>query len=186
MKTIWRNRNVILSILAVIIGIIYISNLRSENERLKAYLPHMLIGDKINYFDLVSTDAVEIDASVVNDKKDKISAIFLFFGSSCSSCSGMFPIWNRIGKLSGQSNLDVYGILLDSIENTIRFSEEMSVNFELYAPQDLKKIRSALKIKYEQPQTILYKNRQIIYLKLGQLDKEDFLHIQGLIKGEEK
>lgn len=183
MKNIWNNRNIILSVLAVIIGMIYITNLKSENERLRGYLPHKLIGDKISYFDLISTDAVEIDASTLNEKKDKISVIFIFFGSSCSSCNGMFPIWSRIGRLSG---LEVYGIMFDSIENAVQFSDEKSVNFKLYTPQDLEKFRSEFHITFEQPQTILYKNREIIDLKLGQLDKEDFFQIQRLVRGEEK
>ena len=185
MKTIWKSRNIILAVLAVLMVFFYINKLRSENERLRAYLPHKLIGDKITYFDLVGTDAAEINAAAINETEDKISVIFLFFGSSCSSCSGMLPIFNRIGEMAAGYNLAVFGVMLDSIENTVAFFEEKTVHFNLYAPRDIKKIESSFHVWYQEPQTILYKNGEIVYLKLGQLDKADYLRISNIIKGEE-
>ena len=185
MKFIWKNRNIILTVLAVLVVFFYIDKLRSENERLRAYLPHKLIGEKITYFDLVGTDAAEIDAAAINEREDKVSVIFLFFGSSCSSCSGMLPLWNRIGKMASGYNLLVFGVMLDSIGNTVAFSEEKTVHFNLYAPRDIEKIESAFHMKYQEPQTILYKNGEIVYLKLGRLDKADYLRISNIIKGEE-
>lgn len=185
MKTIWKSRNIILAVLVVLVVFLYITKLKSENARLRSYLPHKLIGDKITYFDLVGTDAAEIDAEAINDTKDKTLVIFLFFGSSCSSCSGMLPMWNRTAKMAAEHNLPVFGVMLDSIANTVAFSEEKTVKFNLYAPKDIKKMESTFQMKYQQPQTILYRGGEIVYLKLGQLDKADYLMISNIINGEE-
>lgn len=65
-----------MSIAAIILVFVYISKLKSENERMRAVLPHMPVGDNINYFDLISTDALEIDSTEFDG--NGIVAIFIF------------------------------------------------------------------------------------------------------------
>ncbi len=180
-KKIWDYRNFILAILAILIVIFYINRLQTEIKILRANLPHKLIGEKIDYFDLLSTDAEEVTAAVLNTSRSGISALFIF-DRPCSKCSDMITIWNKINKFSKLGNFKAFGIVPDKIEKVVEFSEEGLAKFKLYAPRDLKKFLWMFSIRINLPQTILYKNGEIIYLKLGHLDGSDYLSISKLIK----
>lgn len=184
-KKIWQHGNFILAILAALLTMLYIMHLREEIVRIKAHLPHKLIGDGIQYFDLISTDAEEINASVLNGEKDVISGIFIF-DNPCSTCSGMIPFWNRISKLAGNYKLKTYGIVPDKIDKAVSLASEGIVNFDLYAPRDVKAFVNRFRMRFNTPQTILYKNGKVIYLKLGQFDAQSYFELANLIKGDKK
>lgn len=151
-------------------------------DRIKSSLPSLLKGDKISYFAIEGTDGMNLDRSVLD--KNKFSTI-LIFQRPCSPCNKNITIWNRLA-VSLRDKANIYGIVLDKIEETSRFAQAGLTKFKLYSPQNIETFIQSFNIQINLPQTILYEDGKIVYIKLGDLLPEDYFEIMKIIKGEAK
>ena len=100
-------------IVAIIAALIYIAVLSSDYKRLRSSLPHLLIGDKISYFDLKGVDTGDISADILNESEPGISVVFIF-DRPCTACSKNILFWNKLvaaGKETYAANISCLDVV---------------------------------------------------------------------------
>jgi len=179
-----KNRTFILAIVALIVVALYIYKITNENIRLREAIPYLLIGEIIDYFDLKRADGVNVDSTYLNTTDDRLKVIFIF-ESPCSACNKNLTFWKRmVSQGKREKDIDVFGIIMGSSEELMNAANLNFANFDLYCPIDIEQFKKSLHLKINLPQTILYKNKQVIYIKLGMLLLSDFHEIKAKFKGD--
>ena len=170
----------LISILVIfILSYIIIKQNKSLLE-LKNSIPHMVIGETIDYFDLVCENGITINATVFNQKqKYKYSVIFIL-SRPCAPCNKNLPFWKKISSIK---NVDAYGIMINSKSEMINFSKSMKLNFNLFCPINTKRFRKAFKIKNKLSHTLLIKSRSVLFAKVGELSANDYFKMTKILKG---
>lgn len=177
-----KNRTLI--IVLVIAGILVLSGyaifkLYRMNQQAKANMPYLLIGEHVEYFDLLDEDANPISASTL--EKDRPS-IILIFSRPCSPCNKNIVYWRKIAEVL-EKDVDIYGIVLGSASEAFNFAEEAKLNFKIYVPEDLEKFIKKQRIMLNFGQTILYTaDNGVNYLKMGPLEGDEAVSIINMAK----
>jgi len=157
-------------ILTVVVIIVAFFSIRAflSGKRDKDAIPYLVEGEKIHYFDLVSSANDKIDISSL--KKSGPSVIFIF-SRPCSPCDKNILYWRRMAEvLKGRAA--VYGIVVGSLEEMKAFADKAKLNFGVYAPADLKAFVQGFRLKLSYSQTILYADK-VKVVKVGNLEGED-------------
>jgi len=157
----------------------YIYILKEENTQLRESLPSLCTGDRIDYFMLTGTDGSAVDTRDIDTDDGKTFIIFIF-ESPCSSCNKSIPVWNKITSEAG-NNSRVFGIISEGREKAAEFSESGVAKFNLFTPLDRQDFLKRLNIRINLPQTIVYRNGKIIFIRLGELQLDDYLQIKKII-----
>lgn len=168
-------------ILAVISLGLFLFKWKTDNSRLKASGTLLSLGERIGYFDLIGVDGTNVDEAALNAICETISVI-LIFEQPCSICNKNRGLWDKIGKIKSPIEINVYGVILDELESIERFSNMGAVDFNVYSPIDLNQFKNSFQIRSKLSQTIIYRNNKIVYLKVGDLDVEDFFKIKKTIQ----
>ncbi len=82
----------------VIVSILVISGFISykliqRNASVRNSLPYFTVGEKINYFDLISESGDSIDVSALKENKP---VLIFIFPTPCSSCDRNLAIWKKV------------------------------------------------------------------------------------------
>lgn len=157
---------IIISIL--IIGGFTSYKLIQKNKIVKNSLPYFTVGEKINYFDLISESGDSIDVSALKENKP---VLIFIFPTPCSSCDRNLAIWKKITAFL-ENGIDVYGIILNEMSEVVNLRDKKSPNFSLYVPLQLDEFLEKFRIKSNLPQTILY-DKGVRFLVLGELEPTD-------------
>lgn len=172
-----------LYITVLIISLFFNIRLFQENKRLEKFIPFILPGEKISYFDLVDHEANKINETQL--KNSGLSVIFIF-KEPCSPCNENFQLWKRIAQLSKtKEKVKFYGIILKDLNSMVNFYENSKVNFNLYVPEDIEKFRQKLRLRTNFAQTLLCKGNQVHLSAPGKLEGETFTKILRMINGRE-
>jgi hypothetical protein len=148
------------------------------NQEAKANLPYLLIGEKIEYFDLLDENAGPINVSAFDG--DRPALIFIF-SRPCSPCNKNIVYWRKMVEIL-KDEVNFYGIILDNPTQAFNFSDEAQLNFKIYVPRDLDKFILKQRIKLNYSQTILYSGNKVRYLKLGPLEGDEAVNIINMTK----
>ena len=171
--------NIILILLATLILFGFaVFKLYQVNEQQKANLQSLVIGETIDYFDLISDDSSRLNSSVLDSSRP---ALIFILSRPCNPCQENFKYWRKIKEILGD-RANCYGIILDDISSAFTFAQDAQLNFKLYVPLDINKFKEKLRIKLSLAQTILYTGGQVKFLKLGTLDGEEATEIINLTK----
>jgi hypothetical protein len=148
------------------------------NEQTRAKLPYLDIGEQIKYFDLIDEDSSRLDSTVINSGRP---AMIFIFSRPCTPCQKNLGYWQKFKEiLDGQ--MDFYGIALADASSTFNFAKQAKLNLKLYAPGDLNKFIQVFRIKLNLPQTIIYAQKEVKYLKLGDLEADEAVQIIAAAK----
>lgn len=93
-----KNKTFVIALIVVGVSILFgftVFKLYRLNQETKANLPYLLIGEKINYFDLLDKDANQISVSAF--KSDRPVMIFIF-SRPCSPCDKNIVIGRKWRK----------------------------------------------------------------------------------------
>lgn len=152
----------------VIIAGLIIVKLLNLNNQLRSKIPYLLPNEKITYFTLLDKDAERIDASVLTGPKPSVIVIF---SRPCSKCSKSIFAWKKIAALV-KDEVNVYGIVLDSLSAAFEFEETTNLNFKIYVPEDIPKFKAGLRVILNYSMTMVYLDG-VKSLKLGDLETVD-------------
>lgn len=140
-------------------------------------LPSLAIGEKIKYFDLISTDGNKIDLTNLNNKGPSVICIF---SRPCSPCDPNIEIWRSIKSIL-KDKVKIYGIAITDLSEAKELLEKKYVNFKLYIPLDKDKFIKDFHIRSDYSQTILYDN-EVRALYFGTLAPVDVKYLINVIK----
>ncbi|MCP4218890.1 MAG: redoxin domain-containing protein [bacterium] len=171
----------LLLIVAVLSVGMYIYRLRREVSVLKANLPYLLVGEKIDHLDLIGIDGKAVNATDL-DGSDGATHIFMVFQTPCSSCNKNLPIWNKLAVLSKGTNAKVYGIVHDEPAKALEFAETKAAIFDIYHPADRETFRDDLRVRLNLPQTIVYRDGEVKFIALGILERENYIKIKSFLE----
>jgi peroxiredoxin len=175
-------KNTIFTLTLIFLSIIFILGFALYrcmlvNKRLKAEMPSLTVGEKINYFDLNGVDENKVD--IIAFRNSQPSLIFIF-SRPCSPCNKNIPYWEKISELiNGQ--VSIYGIILTDLTEAYNFADDAKLNFKIYVPEDIKKFAEHFRIKSNEARTIVYDGR-VRLIKLGDLDGEAAVSIIKLAR----
>ncbi|HLP48116.1 MAG TPA: hypothetical protein VK469_19390, partial [Candidatus Kapabacteria bacterium] len=139
------------------------------NKKLRAAIPYLFPGEKIEYFDILGQDAKIKNLSDLNS--NRTSLIFIF-SRPCSPCNKNIVYWKKIASILGDK-VKAYGIVLGKINETFELTEKTTLDFDVYVPENLPKFIEMFRLKLNFPQTLIYQDHKVIYQKLGELEGED-------------
>jgi peroxiredoxin len=164
---------IVLGLMSVLVIAAYVIFMQAkENRYLRVNMPYLLPNEKITYFDIIGVDNERVDASTLSGK---LSVIFIF-KTPCSKCNENILFWSKIAKiLDGKAN--VFGIVSTGYGEMADFSEKARLNFKLYTPDEPDKFKKHLKIRINIAQTILYYDKSVVMVKIGDLDADDYMGI---------
>ena len=135
-----------------------LSLLLAKNETLQP-------GDVIAPFEVTALDST---ITYLDLTKHYPSIIFLF-STSCKPCRENFPNWIEITPFVKETNCNVFGISIDDLNFTKKFTDHFKPNFEIYSSTDIN-----FKINFKAfttPQTILIgENSNVIFAYPGILN----------------
>jgi len=158
----------------ILIFLIFILvRLIQENKKLKNYIPHLIEGESIKYFDLISVDGERINSSVL--KSNKPLFIFLF-SRPCSPCNVNIVFWNEMVKIM-KDKVKTFGIILSGHNKAFNFSKSKKTQFKIFVPANLDIFIKKMRIKSNFAQTILYYNNKIKIIRVGNIDGDTFTEI---------
>jgi thiol-disulfide isomerase/thioredoxin len=176
-----KNKTFVIALIVVGVSILFgftVFKLYRLNQETKANLPYLLIGEKINYFDLLAKDAKQISVSAF--KSDRPVMIFIF-SRPCSPCDKNIVYWKKMAEIL-QDSVDFYGVVLGNATEAFNFAEEARLNLEVYVPVDLYTFILNQRIKLNFSQTILYARNEVKFLKLGVLEGEEAVNLINMAK----
>lgn len=167
-----------LTVLALLIVLGY-ALLKSHqlNRHLREALPYYLVGEEIDYFDIIDMDEKSIDRNAL--KGDRPSLIFIF-SRPCSPCNKNIVFWQKMAEVL-KGKVSVYGIILANVTEAYNFSQRAGLNFKIYVPQDIDTFIEKMRIKMNVSQTIVY-NGTVRLVKLGNMEGEEAVSVIKLIK----
>ncbi|MCP4221443.1 MAG: hypothetical protein GY765_42855, partial [bacterium] len=143
--------------------------LHSKGMEYKSAIPYLLHGEAIDYFDLLGEDSQSADHKTL---QSELPSLIFIFDRPCSPCNKNLAYWKRIaGLLEGKVN--VYGIVLGNMQDAFNFSETSKLNFGVFVPKNVQQFVESMRIKINLPQTIIYHNNKVQYIKLGNLNGEE-------------
>jgi len=149
------------------------------NIVLKEALPYLLPGEKVNSLDLI--DVAEPAVIKKDLTASRLSLIFIIPRSSCITCDKNMVYWKKYAALFTDT-ISIYGIVLTNISEAANFSLDAKLNFPLFTPENLSAFTMKFRIKFNYPQTIIFKGNEIRYLQFGDLDGEMAKNIIKIIK----
>jgi hypothetical protein len=176
MKIKFKTFGLVLIFLTVIIFLAFsLIKCIKANNVLKNALPYLLVGEKIDYFDVISVDDQSTETGETYLSDDKPSLI-LIFSRPCTPCDKNIIYWKKFSSILSDSVL-IYGIILKDLSEAINFSKNARLNFPLYVPKELNKFIKKFRLKFKDSQTIVCVGKEIKYLKLGNISGEDAVKI---------
>jgi len=171
--------------LAIIAGLIFlcavslfIFDLIQKNKNIQSQLPYLVPGEQITYFDVLGLNAEKITAGMLNSKK---IALLFIFQQPCSHCDRNLATWNRIGRIL-KNDVDIYGIIPAPPGQMFELKENARLSFNIYSPDDLVKFKKNFRLKTDLAQTILYVDREVDFVKFGDVNGDDYTNLLRRIK----
>lgn len=156
------------SLIAVILVLGFvIIKLINQSHMLRSYIPHLLVGDKIEYFELVGMTGEPVDLELLNP--DQPTLIFIF-SRPCTTCDKNIEYWKKIARMV-EGRADVFGIILAAPEVAIDFAEKAKLRFEVYVPNNIDSFIEHFHARLNISQTILYQG-MVRQLYIGELTGE--------------
>jgi len=163
--------------LIIVVTLFVVNHQFNQIERLKQGQICLIEGDKIDYFDLIGTDNQRIDSSAL---KEGHHLIFVM-EQPCIPCNHNLTLWRRMAKIA-QDEANIYGIWLGDPTEMFNFQDEGDLGFILYAPVDVEKVKEKLKLNLNYAQTILYSGNEVVFIRLGKLEGQNYTDILRYIK----
>ena len=108
--------------------------------------------------------------------KSQVNLIFIF-KQPCAPCNQNLSLWRRIAGVVKDKNVNVYGIWLGNQGEMFDLQETSGLDFTIYSPLELEQFKRSLVIKYNYAQTILYIDKKAEFVRLGNLDGDDYTSI---------
>ncbi len=149
-----------------------------ESNFLRSKIPYLMEREKIKYFQLISVDDLSEVNTLLDVPKPKL---ILIFERPCNACNKNVNFWRRISKIIG-ADAEVYGILLDKLENAVSFKDDANLNFKLYVPKDIDRFITENSVHLNSAQSMIYKDG-VRYLKHGNLSPDDATGIIRAVRG---
>jgi peroxiredoxin len=177
MKT-YKNFLIVSSLVALIVVLGFlIFKLAEENRKIRSFLPFLIPGEKISYFDLIGENGENIDATLLDFQRP--SVIFIF-SRPCSPCEKNIAYWKKIFSIA-KDKADFYGIVIDEPAAAFNFAHKANLKFKIYVPDDYQKFVDHLRLKTNFAQTILY-HEHVKLSYWGELDGKRATRIIDEIK----
>lgn len=178
-----------LFVLLITILLIEAYFLISQNNRLKRQLAtlrnsgHHLLIDEL----APSIEVVDLEGKSENINFSKINkkSLLFIFSLPCVPCEKNFAFWQRLYATLKQ---DAYIVAIAMAElNEAMFLKNTDViKFQIYIPKDKNKFGSSYRV-FALPQTLLIDNKgKIQWIKLGNLNGDDYNEIKKLVLGKTK
>ncbi|MCP4214785.1 MAG: redoxin domain-containing protein [bacterium] len=167
-----------LLVAALMVSGLFNIKLFKENQDLKKALPYLFKSESVEYFDLIDTSGANITLSDLESQ----NALVLIFSQPCNICNKNIDLWNKIASLV-KGQCEVYGIIPGDAGYSTDI--EKKVKFKLYYPADRKQFSDVFRLRMNLPQTIIYSQNKVIYIKLGELTGTDFTEIVRALRNPE-
>jgi peroxiredoxin len=167
----------VISLAVVVVAGFMIFKLLRINTQLRAHIPYLLPGEKIEYFDLVDGTGRKINSADLSNPRP---GLIIIFSQPCSGCDKNIPFWKKIADVAGEK-IKIYGVVLDSYGAAFEFENRANLNFSIYAPEDIGKFKESLRIKFNYAQTLVY-HKGVKFSHVGELENRDTVKIIKLIR----
>jgi len=151
-------------------------------KKIESMIPVHYSGNKIDYFDV--RDSQKNTISIEEIKKNELSLVFVF-SEPCSPCNKNLLYWKKISAIFSLK-IPIYGVTLKIYKKNDRIKKAIKANFNIYVPLNLNKFKKTMKLNSNLAQTIILKKNLIYYIKLGDLDPNDYFEIVRKINKEIK
>jgi len=180
MKIIKNWKLIIFIVLILAITFLIILNIKQNRQifELEESRTNLLKGERIDYFDLVGTDNRRVDISALNDGKPHL--IFIP-KQPCLGCNPCLAYWKRIAQIL-KNEVDVFGIWLGPHQEMFDYQTEAQPGFIFFSPIDMPLFKRKWRLQMNYAQTILYMNNQVEFIKIENLDGEDYSFILRKIR----
>jgi hypothetical protein len=149
-----------------------------QTRAIKTHLPYLTPGESITYFDLIGMHSELVSLGQLNSVK---ASLIFVFKQPCSHCNGNILYWNRIARIL-KGTIDIYGIIPGGPAQMFELEDKARLYFKLYVPDDPSHFKRAIRYKLNLTQTIIYEDRKVDSVFLGELDGDSYTRILRKVK----
>ncbi len=160
-----------------LIGIIGTQAITIRKQRANAI--SLSLGESIPKLELVTLKNEPFDETIFSSKRNKVTMLCIF-QTPCSSCSKAIGPWRMLANYFGDK-LTVIAIIPANKQDSSNFNESGQLNFKVYQPVDAVRFRTKMRLKTKLSQTIVLKGENVVAIKIGDLDEEDFQSLVNTI-----
>jgi peroxiredoxin len=169
----------IVLILVAIFSSFLILKLVRVNNRLQEFIPYLISGEKIKYFDLIGINNEKIALNHIKESKKPI--LIFIFSRPCTPCNANIVYWKRMSEIL-KDKATVFGIVLDDFKNAHNFSLSANLNFEIYVPHQINRFIKSFRLEFNFSQTILCRSNEVRIVKFGDLNNDEALRFITSVK----
>ena len=174
-----KNSIFILLILALLSVIVFVQkDVENRKDDLNKFLS-IPMGTTVLPFELLDENEHGFDTSVF--RVDKPLAMF-FFSEKCPTCDSNIFFWEKLKKVLG-NRMEFMGVILSGTDGLTKFNNLKDINFKVYRPENVKRLKDQFKIRFPASRTVIIQNNAVIFSKTGELTPEEFFKIKNTISG---
>lgn len=149
------------------------------NRHYQNALPYFIVGEKIDYLDLISADEHYPDLNGLPQGKPVL--LYVFPRISCLACDKNIAYLKKFSKILGE-NVSIKGIALADLSEAYELSQKEELRFPVYIPNDLNRFLKEFRIKMNMPQLLICIGNKVKYITLGDIAGGDAVSIIELLK----
>ena len=178
----FKKKKIIFIILIFLLLILNGRAVKYSKEELLKLIPHVLVGEQIEVFDIVAENNQLLNIKSLNSG---ISVIYIF-AAPCVPCNKNLIFLKKLSKML-KDKKKIYGIVFGQYETARTILTAKKIKINLCVPHNKKAFIETFRIKHELDQLIVTKNRRIIFVGIGELSLKEYFKVKHiLIKKKEK
>lgn len=148
------------------------------NRQYQNALPYYIVGEKIDYLDLQSTD--ENVPGLKELPENKVSILYIF-SRPCTTCDKNLIYLKKFGRLLDKS-VAIRGVVLGNLSEGYEFTQKAKLDFNIFVPEDLKRFIHEFRLKFSYSQLIVCRGKEIMFVKMDELSTDEFVRILKMIR----
>jgi len=149
------------------------------NRQYRNALPYFLVGETIDYLELISANERYPDLNGL--PQGDLSLIYIFPRISCLACDKNIVYLQKLYNILGDS-VSMKGIALADLSEAYELSHKKDFRFPVYIPKDKNRFVEKFRIKINAPQILICIGSKVRYRRLGDLNSQAAVTIIELLK----
>lgn len=148
------------------------------NRQYQNALPYFLVGEKIDYLDLESTDE---NGSGLKELPDNTLSILYIFSRPCTPCDKNLIYLKKFARLLDKS-VTIRGVVVGNLSEGYEFTRKAKLDFNIFVPEDLNRFIDEFRLKFKHSHFLVCRGKEIMYVKMGELTSDEFVQILKMIR----
>ncbi len=148
------------------------------NRQYQKALPYLLVGEKIDYLDLQSTDE---NGPGLKELPDNTLSILYIFSQPCTPCDKNLIYLKKFARLLDKSVI-IRGVVVGNLSEAYEFTRNAKLDFNIFVPGNVKRFSGEFRLKFKHSHLIVCRGKEIRFVKMGELSSDEFTQIIKMIR----